>query len=135
LSEANATTLPPAALTFPQGRVRRGAFWCVDFNRQGHCRPDEDAFRALLGDHESLPSSIPNLRRKRAGTITVPRLPTLLVSLIGLLTASRTRPPSWRAQFLLANATDAEDYRAAATEVKKLGLPKNPHHKPRTART
>jgi hypothetical protein len=37
---------------------------------------------------------------------------------------------------LLSNAVDAEDYRAAVAEVKKMGLkPASiPHHKPRKAR-
>jgi len=43
--------------------------------------------------------------------------------------------PERRAQFLLSNATDPEDYEAAVAEVKKLGLnpARIPHHKPRRA--
>jgi AbrB family looped-hinge helix DNA binding protein len=43
--------------------------------------------------------------------------------------------PERRAEFLLSNAVDAEDYRAAVAEVKKMGLePASiPHHKPRKA--
>lgn len=41
--------------------------------------------------------------------------------------------PERKAEFLLSNAVDAADYRAAVAEVKKMGL--NPasirHHKPR----
>jgi len=44
--------------------------------------------------------------------------------------------PERKAEFLLSNAVDAEDYRAAVAEVKKMGLePASiPHHKPRKAR-
>jgi murein L,D-transpeptidase YcbB/YkuD len=44
--------------------------------------------------------------------------------------------PQRKAEFLLSNAVDAEDYRAAVAEVKKMGLkPASiPHHKPRKAR-
>jgi AbrB family looped-hinge helix DNA binding protein len=44
--------------------------------------------------------------------------------------------PQRKAEFLLSNAVDAEDYRAAVEEVKKMGLkPASiPHHKPRKAR-
>jgi len=44
--------------------------------------------------------------------------------------------PKRKAEFLLSNAVDAEDYRAAVAEVKKMGLePASiPHHKPRKAR-
>lgn len=43
--------------------------------------------------------------------------------------------PQRKAEFLLSNAVDAEDYRAAVAEVKKLGLEPAgiPHHKPRKA--
>lgn len=38
-----------------------------------------------------------------------------------------------KAEFLLSNAVDAEDYRRAATEVRKMGLnpERIPHHRPR----
>src|SRR3990170_4917713 len=41
--------------------------------------------------------------------------------------------PERKAEFLLSNAIDAEDYRTAAAEVKKMGLEpsKIRHHKPR----
>jgi AbrB family looped-hinge helix DNA binding protein len=44
--------------------------------------------------------------------------------------------PERKAEFLLSNAVNAEDYRAAVAEVKKMGLePASiPHHKPRKAR-
>ncbi len=44
--------------------------------------------------------------------------------------------PERKAEFLLSNAIDAEDYRAAVAEVKKMGLePASiPHHKPRKVR-
>jgi AbrB family looped-hinge helix DNA binding protein len=44
--------------------------------------------------------------------------------------------PERKAEFLLSNAVDAEDYRAAVAEVKKMGLESAsiPHHKPRKAR-
>jgi len=44
-------------------------------------------------------------------------------------------PPERRAEFLLSNAVDAEDYARAAEEVRKLGLdPASiPHHKPEGA--
>ena len=44
--------------------------------------------------------------------------------------------PERKAEFLLSNAVDAEDYRTAVAEVKKMGLePASiPHHKPRKAR-
>ncbi len=44
--------------------------------------------------------------------------------------------PERKAEFLLSNAVDPEDYRAAVAEVKKIGLePTNiPHHKPRKIR-
>ena len=44
--------------------------------------------------------------------------------------------PERKAEFLLSNAVNTEDYRAALAEVKKMGLePANiPHHKPRKAR-
>jgi AbrB family looped-hinge helix DNA binding protein len=40
--------------------------------------------------------------------------------------------PARKAEFLLSNAIDADDYRAAVAEVKKMGLDpaKIPHHKP-----
>jgi len=43
--------------------------------------------------------------------------------------------PERKAEFLLSNAVDAEDYRVAIAEVKKMGLkPASiPHHKPRKA--
>jgi hypothetical protein len=43
--------------------------------------------------------------------------------------------PERKAEFLLSNAIDPEDYRAAVAEVKKMGLePASiPHHKPRKA--
>lgn len=39
--------------------------------------------------------------------------------------------PERRAEFLLSNATDAEDYRRAAAEVRRMGLDSEriPHHK------
>ncbi len=42
--------------------------------------------------------------------------------------------PERKAEFLLSNAVDAEDFRAAVAEVKKMGLePASiPHHKPRS---
>jgi len=41
--------------------------------------------------------------------------------------------PERRAEFLLSNATDAEDYRQAQEEVRRLGLDpaKIPHYKPK----
>jgi AbrB family looped-hinge helix DNA binding protein len=44
--------------------------------------------------------------------------------------------PERKAEFLLSNAIDPEDYRAAVAEVKKMGLkPASiPHHKPRKVR-
>lgn len=41
-----------------------------------------------------------------------------------------------KAEFLLANAVDADDYRAAVAEVKKMGFEPAtiPHRKPRKAR-
>lgn len=41
--------------------------------------------------------------------------------------------PERKAEFLLSNAVDADDYKAAVAEVKKLGLDpaKVPHYKPR----
>jgi len=41
--------------------------------------------------------------------------------------------PERKAEFLLSNAVNADDYRRAVAEVRKLGLdPKRiPHHKPR----
>lgn len=44
--------------------------------------------------------------------------------------------PERKAEFLLSNAVDAEDYRAAAAEVKKLGTARSgiSHHKPSKAR-
>lgn len=44
--------------------------------------------------------------------------------------------PQRKAEFLLSNAVDAGDYRAAVAEVKKMGLEPTsiPHHKPRKAR-
>ena len=44
--------------------------------------------------------------------------------------------PERRAQFLLSNAVDAEDYRAALAEVRKLGISpeKVPHYRRRKAR-
>ena len=44
--------------------------------------------------------------------------------------------PERKAAFLLSNAVDAADYRAAVAEVKKMGLkPASiPHHKPRKRR-
>ena len=44
--------------------------------------------------------------------------------------------PERKAEFLLSNAVDAEDYRAAVARVKKMGLePASiPHHKPWKAR-
>jgi AbrB family looped-hinge helix DNA binding protein len=44
--------------------------------------------------------------------------------------------PERRAEFLLSNAVDAEDYRAAVAEVKRMGLEpaRIPHHKPREDR-
>jgi AbrB family looped-hinge helix DNA binding protein len=44
--------------------------------------------------------------------------------------------PERKAEFLLSNAVDAEDYRAAVAEVKRMGLEpaRIPHHKPRKAR-
>jgi len=45
--------------------------------------------------------------------------------------------PERKAEFLLSNAVDAEDYRRAASEVRRLGL--NPekisHHRPHRRRT
>ncbi len=40
--------------------------------------------------------------------------------------------PARRAQFLLSNAVDAKDYRAARRAVRKMGLDPDavPHHKP-----
>jgi hypothetical protein len=45
--------------------------------------------------------------------------------------------PKRKAEFLLSNAVDAEDYRAAVAAVKKMGLDpaKIPHHKPRKRRS
>jgi AbrB family looped-hinge helix DNA binding protein len=45
--------------------------------------------------------------------------------------------PERKAEFLLSNAVDAEDYRVAVAEVKKMGIDPEriPHHKPRKART
>jgi AbrB family looped-hinge helix DNA binding protein len=44
--------------------------------------------------------------------------------------------PERRAQFLLSNAVDAEDYRAALAEVRKMGVnpERVPHYKRRKAR-
>ena len=44
--------------------------------------------------------------------------------------------PERKAEFMLSNAVDTEDYRAAVAEVKKMGLEPTsiPHHKPRKAR-
>jgi AbrB family looped-hinge helix DNA binding protein len=44
--------------------------------------------------------------------------------------------PERKAEFLLSNAVDAEDYRAAVAEVKKMELEPTsiPHHKPRKGR-
>jgi AbrB family looped-hinge helix DNA binding protein len=44
--------------------------------------------------------------------------------------------PERKAEFMLSNAVDTEDYRAAVAEVKKMGLePASiPHHKPRKVR-
>jgi len=44
--------------------------------------------------------------------------------------------PERKAEFLLSNAVDPEDYRTAAGEVKKMGLgpARIPHHKPRKFR-
>src|SRR5579864_2944383 len=44
--------------------------------------------------------------------------------------------PERKAEFLLSNAVDTEDYRTAVAEVKKMGLdPENiQHHKPRKRR-
>ena len=44
--------------------------------------------------------------------------------------------PECRAEFLLSNAVDTDDYRAAVAEVKKMGLePASiPHRRPRKAR-
>ena len=44
--------------------------------------------------------------------------------------------PERKAEFLLSNAVDAKDYRAAVTEAKRMGLePENiRHHKPRKRR-
>ncbi len=41
--------------------------------------------------------------------------------------------PERKAEFLLSNAVDAEDYQAAVAEVRKLGIDpaKVPHYKPR----
>jgi len=44
--------------------------------------------------------------------------------------------PERKAEFLLSNAVDEEDYRAAVAEVKGMGLApaRIPHHKPRKGR-
>jgi AbrB family looped-hinge helix DNA binding protein len=44
--------------------------------------------------------------------------------------------PERKAEFLLSNAVDAEDYRRAAAEVRKMGLDPEriPHHRPRRVR-
>ena len=44
--------------------------------------------------------------------------------------------PERKAEFLLTNAVDAEDYKAALAEVRKLGVDpaKIPHRKPRKSR-
>ena len=44
--------------------------------------------------------------------------------------------PERKAEFLLSNAVDLEEYRTAAGEVKKMGLDPTriPHHKPRKVR-
>jgi len=44
--------------------------------------------------------------------------------------------PERKAEFLLSNAVDVEDYRAAVAQVKRMGLEPTriPHHKPRKAR-
>lgn len=46
--------------------------------------------------------------------------------------------PERKAEFLLSNAVDADDYQAAFREVRKMGInpSKVPHHKPhKTSRT
>jgi AbrB family looped-hinge helix DNA binding protein len=46
--------------------------------------------------------------------------------------------PERKAEFLLSNAVDADDYQAALRDVKKMGInpSKVPHHKPhKTSRT
>jgi len=46
--------------------------------------------------------------------------------------------PERKAEFLLSNAVDADDYQAALREVRKMGISpsKVPHHKPhKTSRT
>lgn len=104
-----------------------------DIRTVGHLRSYGNQQSRQVWERRRPRSSAPQVRYQRGRLVVAEERPDGILIRPAVALPVEIYTPERKAEFLLSNAVDAEDYLTAVAEVKKMGLEpaKIRHHKPR----